>query len=83
MYPYHQEYAMPATKSIDKTGIALFLGITFGTTITLSIVLWSRGVSLAEPLLGGLTGVTELLVLLPVAAWALRMSTKIPKTENL
>jgi hypothetical protein len=36
-----------------------------------------------NPLLGGLTGITGLLVLLPVAAGALRMSTKIPKTENL
>ncbi len=32
-----------------------------------------------DPLLVGLTGIAGLLVLLPVAAWVLRMSTKFPK----
>lgn len=44
---------MQETKRIDRTGILLFLAITFGATIAVSIVLWSKGISLAEPTIEG------------------------------
>jgi membrane protease YdiL (CAAX protease family) len=44
---------MQETKTIDRTGILLFLIMTFGATIAVSIILWSRGVSLAEPSIEG------------------------------
>jgi hypothetical protein len=36
-----------------------------------------------NPLLGGLTGVMGVLVLLPVAVWALNMSMKMTKTKKV
>lgn len=44
---------MQETKKIDGTGILLFLAMTFGATIAVSIVLWSNGISLAEPSIVG------------------------------
>lgn len=44
---------MRGTKNIDITGILLFLVMTFGATIAVSVVLWSRGISLAQPSLEG------------------------------
>lgn len=48
-----EEAAMQETKKIDGTGILLFLAMTFGATIAASIILWSNGISLAEPSIVG------------------------------
>jgi hypothetical protein len=50
---HRSEAAMQETTTIDRTGILIFLIMTFGATTAVSIILWSRGVSLAEPSIEG------------------------------